>query len=182
MIEINVIVDDRMQSVQDAMERAGITNLRYFAGRVVNRARRSILWNMDPGSGFGEASQYSAFQRAALSGFGLSPVRFAKKVHAKPGEPPRSALQPGRNLRDAITSNTPTVIHRIVGNYRPTFVADDGSAQIGTDKSEIGDIGSVMEFGGEYKGDHFAPHPFLRPAFDQELSSIAGDWSGSIGE
>jgi hypothetical protein len=78
---------------------------------------------------------------------------------------------PGHNLRDAI------IWSRL--NHTPGTL-DDIATVIGTDKSQIGDIGEVLERGGDYKGQHYEPRPFIWPAFQAELDSVAPEWAGAL--
>lgn len=57
-----------------------------------------------------------------------------------------------------------------------------GDAIIGPRKSIVGDVGQVLEFGGE-RGDSKHPaRPFMYPALERQAPRFAQDWAGTIGE
>lgn len=177
MIAINVIIDDRMQDVKDALDRSKFANLQHGAERIVERARLSIL----PAKV--STTEAQTFGERVIKLLGSSRTHVFERIeHAKRGEPPRTMGIPRHNLRDAITSNRPSTLPEVLRATGSQQIPDNDITAIGTLQSDIGDIGAVMEFGGEYKGQTFAPHPYLWPAFRDELDSVAQDWAGSIGE
>lgn len=60
------------------------------------------------------------------------------------------------------------------------YDANADGAIIGPKGSEIGDIGNVHEFGGEYKGEDYPPRPFVNPALEENRDRFASDWAGSV--
>jgi len=152
MIDLNVVIDEHMQRVIDALEKSSFVNLGHAAERIVVRAKRSIRPATTTVLDFKRGRAYVIHE------------------HSQPGQPPFTSLLPGHNLRDAIKSSWL--------NHTPGTL-DNISIVIGTDKSEIGNIGEVMERGGEYKGAYYEPRPFIWPAFQAELDSVAPEWAGA---
>lgn len=54
-------------------------------------------------------------------------------------------------------------------------------AIIGPAASRAGPVAGAHEHGGEYRGGHFEPRPFMGPALEQTTERFARDWSASIG-
>lgn len=86
------------------------------------------------------------------------------KGASEPGSPPHSRR--GR-LRNAI----------IFAVDKPNL-----TAVIGPRADLAGTSGAAHEFGGEYKGQHYPPRPFMAPAMKGRLEQFAGSFAGSIGE
>jgi hypothetical protein len=116
----------------------------------------------------------AAADKAQFRNFGHASARIAKDAKAsiqrgrtasEEGEPPRTRLVPGHNLRGAIR-----------------YAADKEGGLIGPIHSFIGTSGEAHEFAGQYEGDTFAERPFMGPALEQNTARFAQDWASSIGE
>lgn len=54
-------------------------------------------------------------------------------------------------------------------------------AVVGPRKSVAGESGHAHEFGGSYRGAEYPERSFMGPALEENLSSFAGSWAGSVG-
>lgn len=90
---------------------------------------------------------------------------------SRPGDPPLTRGQPGKNIKGAI-------------RYKVDKEAD--TSVIGPDASIVGDVGIQLEFGKDrpsVPGDQvMEPRPFMGPAFDRNDELFGNTFEGSIGE
>ncbi|MEN0109301.1 MAG: hypothetical protein AAF805_01135 [Planctomycetota bacterium] len=52
---------------------------------------------------------------------------------------------------------------------------------VGPRASVVGRSAEAMEYGGNYKGDHYPPRPYMRPALERNRHRLGGDFNGSVG-
>lgn len=113
-----------------------------------------------------------AADKAAFRNFGHAAASIAKDAKSTveqaegpspPGTPPHT--HKGKFLSRAIR-----------------YAADKDGAVIGPMASVVGEIGQVMEFGGEFRGHDYDARPFMEPALDRGAPRFADEWEGSIGE
>jgi hypothetical protein len=71
-----------------------------------------------------------------------------------PGQPPHTRGIPGHNIRDAI-------------NWK--FDPIENDAMLYIDATMVGEIGSVMEYGGYFRGHQYPARPILWPAVEKHL-------------
>jgi hypothetical protein len=165
VIAINVIISEDLASVRQALAEAGIAGLEEISRDVVDYARRSI-----------RDHRVSVYSDAVLGG-GYDLV-----YKSPPGKPPGTKGERGHNLRDAIINNRdPSGLGDAIRKrgLERSF-PDKPLLSIGTNKAEIGNIGAVMEFGGEYKGQSFAARPYLRPAMKTAIDVESGKFNAAI--
>lgn len=167
-IRFHVQVDDHWDEVIDAAQLAGVRASVEQAELIAREARDSIELSASIQVGFGTINRGGVIEVAQQDSgvdFALAQlVDFLPGAHAYyrhrsslPGHPPKTRGVPGKNLPEAII-----VTHNA-----------DGSASVGCDPSIIGPIGDVMEFGGEFRGHNYPPHPFLRPAMAHQLENFS---------
>lgn len=125
-----------------------------------------------------------AAERAAFKNVGHAAASLRKDAIASieegdgaspPGTPPHTHTQKTTRAGKTRLGHLPRAI---------TFAHDRKamSAVIGPRESVVGTAGQAHEHGGEYKGEHYPPRPFMVPAMDRNLDRFADDWRGSVGE
>lgn len=72
--------------------------------------------------------------------------------------------------------------HTREGQLRRAIAFDvgDSDAIVGPRASVVGQIGELMEFGGEFFGREYEARPFMGPALEEAVDDFAGQWSGSL--
>lgn len=153
MFGLSVKVENKLQKVEQAAEKAAFKNFGHAAASIRKDAIASIK---DAPTGDRGRDSRGRFTKA-------------KRIDAgsPPGTPPytHGKGKRGRRIKKAIL-----------------YAADKEGAVIGTAYSKFGTAGSPHEHGGSYKGQIFAERPFMFPALLRQAGRFAGSFAGSIGQ
>jgi hypothetical protein len=94
---------------------------------------------------------------------------------SRPGDPPHTRGLPGHNIRDAITWEY---------DHESPGVFGFADAKIFISEQMVGPIGSLMEYGGFFRGKRYPPRPILEPVIEHQLGrfhpkSIGGGFAAA---
>lgn len=161
MIGMKVKIEDTMNRVEDAAEKAAYRNFGHAAASIAKDAKSTIRRAPKAVGKSSQAGTKRDSKGRFVKGSGKKKRTRGAQVSSPPGTPPYTRRG---QLKRAIK-----------------YAANKDGAVIGPEFSKVGVSAEAHEFGKQYKGADYPDRPFMGPALQRNINRFAQSWAGSIG-